>query len=334
MRLSLVWLLCVAVLKINTIADAAEFKWQAAPEDQYETEGTVFVDGLIELGDHEKLLKAIGDNVGQKGIPLFLELNSDGGNFEEAIQISQVMQEKNLSTKLTPNAKCLSACAIIFMSGRSFNNSGFTKSRVMHPTAILGFHSPHVSAQGGGNFDSADLDNAYSRAIEDIGKKLMAVARYRDEFWSNPMIKPGLINEMMIKNGNNFYLIDTVGKAAELEIDLYDAIGPSEQSPANRANACANVIAAVADAAVADDAREWLVGDDKRTTDQESKKTKYSFVRNRAKGRFCDVTLGSKEVGDEDSEIVVGVGSAEQRQYVPDWFFWPSDKKLSSLPNK
>lgn len=103
---------------------AADFRWQAAPDDQFETVGTVFVAGEIKPDDHKKLIKAIGDHQGGKGIPLYLELNSEGGNFEEAIKISQIMHDKNLSSKIGPNGKCLSACAVIFMSGRSFNTSG------------------------------------------------------------------------------------------------------------------------------------------------------------------------------------------------------------------
>ncbi len=320
----------------SDLVRAADFEWRASPDQQYETAGTVYLNGEIKTGDHLKLLAAIGEHEGEKGMPLYVQLNSEGGNFEEALKISQLMNEKNLSSKLGPNARCLSACAIIFMSGRSFNNSWSTKERIMHPTAILGFHAPSVSAAGAGNFDAADLDSAYSHAVEQIGKDLMATARYRDEAWTNPTIKPGLINEMMMRNGSNFYFIDTVGKAAEFEIELFDALGPGKKSSAHMANACANAISSIADETVAADARSfWLSGSAQSRVDPQTHETVYTFEVNRAKGRYCDVFPRDVTTDDvPESKVLVGTGGAGQHLEVPDWFFWPENTPLTSVPVK
>jgi hypothetical protein len=97
----------------------------------------------------------------------------------------------------------LSAYAIIFMSGMRYTTSTFEKSRIIHPTAILGFHAPTVSIAGG-KFDAADLEEAYGKAIDQVDRQLIDLARFRGHSWTNPMIKPTLVNEMMSRRGNFF----------------------------------------------------------------------------------------------------------------------------------
>jgi ATP-dependent protease ClpP protease subunit len=327
------------IISISACAGAADFKWvpdKENPEDM----GTVVVDGEIKLKDHKKLLAALGKKTSKIGNPQLVQLNSKGGNFEESMQIAKIVREKSLATRLAPGAVCLSACSIIFMSGSSFNNSFFLKNRAMHPSATLGFHAPTVSAAAG-KFDSSDLENAYSSAVEQIGKKFMAAARYRDESWPNPLIKPGLINEMMIRRGGNYYFVDTVGKAAEFEIDLLGAAGPANLSGANRRHACENAISMVSDSAVAEGAlKYWLSGNEAQKIDAESGLTIYSYELNRHKGRFCDVTPRDRSAREKDpyasleSGVLVGVGGAEQQLYVPDWYFWASDKQITTIPTQ
>ena len=329
-----------AVITFNWLSvpvSAAEIKLELV--QGYERVGTVYLEGEIEPNDHKKLLDVLGDNGGQKGIPLYIELNSKGGNFEEAIKIADVARERVLSTKLGPGSTCLSACAIVFMSGMNYNNSWFVKSRIMHPTAVLGFHAPSMSA-GGGNFDAADLEAAYSRGVEQVGKKLLAVARYRDAAWTNPRIKPSLVNEMMVSRGSNFFYIDTVGKAAEFEIDLDGAIGPSAATQPNLRNACRNAATSVADADVGEQAGEWLKDYAAiERIDPENEVKVQSFEWNRLKGRFCDVEVRTHFADrnseyDEENFIKVGVGGSTQSVSAPDWYFWPSDTKLTAIAGR
>ena len=330
---------CWAAIGLCCLAaptSAAEFRRDRGEE----IVAPVYMDGEIEPGDHKKLLDILGEDVGQKGMPLFIQLNSKGGNFEEAIKIADVARERFLSTKLGPGSTCLSACAIVFMSGMNYNNSFFTKSRVMHPTAVLGFHAPSITS-GGGNFDAADLEAAYSRGVEQVGKKLLAVARYRVESWTNPRIKPSLVNEMMMARGSNLFYVDTVGKAAEFEIDLDGAIGPPAATQSNLRNACRNAAASVADAAVGDEAGEWLKKfEATERIDPENEAKVQSFEWNRAKGRFCDVEVrthfadSNPEYEYEENLIKVGVGGSTQSVPAPDWYFWPSDTKLTSITGR
>jgi hypothetical protein len=52
---------------------AAEFVWQPGQNGNLD-DGTVFVNGEIELNDHEKLLAALGDHQGSPGMPVFVQL--------------------------------------------------------------------------------------------------------------------------------------------------------------------------------------------------------------------------------------------------------------------
>lgn len=320
--------ICIATLSGPT-AIAADFKWTRSPDGR-DGNGVITVRGTIEPGDHQKLIAALGDNEPAAALPIYVDLRSEGGNFEEAIRIMRVMEEKRLSAPISSNARCLSACALVFMAGRSMNNTFLLKHRVMHPTATLGFHAPTISpAGGGGNFDAADLSSAYSRAVEQIGSKLLAVAKFREESRENPQMKPGLINEMMFKSGNNFFYIDTIGKAAEFEIDLLDVPGPRKIDAASRINACSNAISAIVDSYIAADARQyWLSGPGSQRPGKERGSIVFSFEGNRFKGRYCDPTVRKD---DPSIVVAVGIAGADRQTVVEPWFYWPADRKLAEF---
>jgi hypothetical protein len=319
-----------------TASPAAEYVWKGKEDD-----GAVFVDGEIQFNDHVKFLAALGDRRGSPGLPVTVQLNSEGGNFEEALKIAAIVQDRLVTTALAPHATCLSGCAIIFMSGRSSNSSYFMISRHMHPTAILGFHAPATSAMGG-KFDSEDLQSAYSLAVDQVGKKLMDIARFRDESWNNPVMKPGLVTAMMSHSAGNFFFIDTVGKAAEFEIELDEAGGPKLLDTGSRLSACQNTTANVKDSSIADFAfaKGWSPSDETKKRDHQSGLTTYSFEVMRGKGRFCDVTprkyfgaVPPRSYPIDVNRVTIGVGGGGTLEIVvPDWYFWSAETKLASLP--
>jgi hypothetical protein len=334
--MALLALVASLIFIATTASQAAEYVWKGGDDD-----GALFVDGEIQFNDHVKFLAALGDREGSPGAPVTIQLNSEGGNFEEALKIASIVQDKLLTTALAPQAICLSGCAIIFMSGRSSNSSYFMISRQMHPTAILGFHAP-ANPTMGGKLDSEELQSAYSSAVDQVGRKLMDIARFRDESWRNPVMKPGLVTEMMSHSADNFFFIDTVGKAAAFEIALDEAGGPTPLNSENRRSACQNAIANATDSSIADSAvRDWLSSDETAKRDGQSRLTTYSFEGMRGKGRFCDVTprkyFGAVPPSSEmfatmESNVTIGVAGATQEIEVPDWYFWPPYTKLASLP--
>ncbi len=283
--------------------------------------------GEIDVDDHKKLLAALGDREVQKGLPIYLDLDSKGGNFEEGLKIAQIALDKRLSIRLGKNADCLSACAIIFMAGSRFTTVGSTLERRMHPTAKLGFHAPTLDV-GGGTSSVEEMNEAYDEAVEGIGSKLLAIARFRGRIWNNPLIRSDLVNEMMLRRGTNFYFIDTVRKAVMNEIELDDAGGPSINDDAVK-DACANFLALHSSSQLADDT--WY-GPIKKTHDSEL--VTYEVPLNRGQ---CIAAVPV----DGDTGGPLGFGSVSISEvngekgtyYLAEaWGFWPGAKRLESLP--
>jgi hypothetical protein len=321
-------LLVIVVLTVATggPARAAEFYADFSNHLSDGEQGIIAIKGEISIGDHLKLLKALGDREGGKGDEIILELDSPGGNFDEAIQIASIMKKRYLSTRITANSQCLSACAVIFMAGNRITTGGSALTRQLHSRGTLGFHAPTI-AIGGGKFDGADLQAAYAAAIESVGGKLLAVARYRDLGWNSPMIKSDLVNEMMLKQGNNFYYIDTVGRAVENDIDVVGAEGPADLYQHVK-DACANAIAKLYSSSVAKEAAQFP-GDTRKSVVQGD--VIYKTVLGLGE---CKITLSdpTDPTFGGNIEIDIRKWGGKQSVELSRWMYWPADTKLASLP--
>jgi len=291
----------------------------------------LFVEGQFEPGDNERLKTTLGERHGGKGTPLFACLHSGGGNFSEAIEIAKTFIDRQIATIIPPNATCLSACAIVFMSGLTSSTSGAEFSRHMHVTSKLGFHAPAPRLAPGANFDGDDLQAAYADAIDAIGRDLLSLARYRNRAWSTTLIKPTLINEMMTVHGNNFFYIDTVGKAAEFGIQL-DGVPLSAKAFGidDARAACKNAVAHVADSALGD----WFaeIGVEKIGTVIESDRKEYAIDVQRQRYIYC--TIASWGGGDgqfPQLNIKVNTSSAEHNVFMDGYFVLPGETPLVSL---
>jgi ATP-dependent protease ClpP protease subunit len=318
-------LMVLPILCTGRPASAAEFHADFSNNLQGEEQGIIAIKGEITTGDHSKLLKALGEREGQKGYLIVLELDSPGGSFDEAIQIADIMKKRYLSTRITANSQCLSACAIIFMAGNRVTPGGPVLTRTLHPRGTLGFHAPTI-ALAGGKFDGADIQAAYAAAIESIGGKLLAVARTRDIEWDTPMIKSDLVNEMMLKQGKNFYYIDTVGRAVENDIDVIGAEGPADLYQHVK-DACANAIAKLYSSSVAKEEAEFPGETSKSVVEGDViYKTVLGLVE-------CKITLSdlSDPTSGGDIDINIRKSGGKQSTGLSRWMYWPADTKLASL---
>jgi hypothetical protein len=108
-----------------------------------------------------------------------------------------------------------------------------------------------------------------------------------------------------------------------------------------------NALAAFADSTVAADAVKWWLadaeevklsrlesrrdGDDDEFVSRPNTKT-YRFMGNRFRGQLCEVSQDEAS----SSELLVGVDVSVSGDRIPiivhDWFFGPSNKKLTSIP--
>ncbi|SNY90536.1 hypothetical protein SAMN04515647_0704 [Cohaesibacter sp. ES.047] len=162
-------------------------------------------------------------------------LNSPGGSFAEALKIAKIVDE-GLGTVVEKHHRCLSACALVFMSGKHATGEEDFKTidRHIHAKASLGFHAPSLDL----GFENLpiktvpkELVNAsYSTALTNSSDilKNRALLNLRDS----------LFITVLETSPQEMFYIDTPGKAAMWQIDVYGIPIPKRISQQNVALAC------------------------------------------------------------------------------------------------
>jgi hypothetical protein len=193
--------------------------------------------GRIAAWDADKLLKLNDELEYNAATTPVLCLAGPGGDFDEAIRIVSLMmthranplQEKNVlvfGTRIEAGTECLSACAFIFMAGMLCTGTGdiCTYSRVLHLKAKLGFHAPYIPIPPDPQvtFDYKEFAAAHRTATIQMGRLAEAFSyppqgsRGEGQSW----IRLWLFAELLKRNPDDFYVIDSVAKAGFLDIDL------------------------------------------------------------------------------------------------------------------
>jgi hypothetical protein len=159
-------------------------------------------------------------------------LDSEGGNFAEAMRMIRVLQEPSrfpvfrdrysgvnldIGTRVAANSVCLSACAVFFMAGGQYPDGPYTTryiDRTMHPTATIGFHTPNLPVPEGERYTERQVQQAYQAAMHNLGEiaDAMVVLRF----------PPSLLQAMLSAGPVEFEYVDEVGEATAWGIDLYD----------------------------------------------------------------------------------------------------------------
>jgi hypothetical protein len=83
--------------------------------------------GVIQPGAYRQFRSAIS-----RGEPALVVLDSPGGVLGEALLIGDEVRRRGLNTLVGPNDSCASACAVVFLSGRT---------KFMGKGASVGLHS-------------------------------------------------------------------------------------------------------------------------------------------------------------------------------------------------
>ncbi len=123
---------------------------------QCEAKSCTFVlEGEIQKGDDSKFtdvrINSIVDGKLLNGT--FLELNSDGGDLMEAIQLAKTIQALDVITTVRPENRCNSACVIILAAGAS---------RI--PAGKIGIHRPYNS----GNLSQEEAKTMFENAKKEV----------------------------------------------------------------------------------------------------------------------------------------------------------------------
>jgi hypothetical protein len=205
----------------------------------------IHLTGRIELGDVDKLRRLLfvkgssnddaeepwrneGDPPKGRfyhGDQVQLCLQSDGGNFAEAIKIIKLILKysvdagfSGLMTVIEADKRCLSACALVFLAGRRHVGDGhMEKMRFMHPTAKLGFHGPY-------NESEAETKNPQLLArAQRAGVNAVADLLELDD----DLFPRSLITSFLRIPGNDFFYASTVDHVGRWDIGLFDYRRPT-----------------------------------------------------------------------------------------------------------
>jgi Lysozyme inhibitor LprI len=321
-------LAAIALIFTTVTALGAEFR--RIPDRTPKADGVtceLFVSGKIEPDDTVKLLKALGDRHGGKGDAVETCLDSDGGNFEEALELADLFIRRGLATNIEAGRKCLSACAILFMTGMRYSTGGSEIARSLHVEGKLGFHAPQPRIPAGATIDADDVVSAYAAAIEGVGQKLLKLSRIRGRSWDDQLFKPSLLNEMMMVQGpRNYYYIDTTRKAFEYEIRL-EGVAPYAGFDIDDArSACENAIARGGGAVLAN----WFFQNDIERINKKRLKD-HSVITldvRRIKDTYCTVTRSAEE---NSVSVRYNTSGGERTDGGGSWMLLPKDTPISSL---
>jgi hypothetical protein len=183
--------------------------------------------GPIGAGDSRKLESALdtvsqrsGNDLGSIDARITLCLNSPGGSYSEGLEIANSLLERHFRTMIEPNAICYSACALIFMAGNWKFEGQYFSDRRLHVTGQLGFHAPYIKGIPQQTYSALDLEGAYKESIRGIRNLMRLGQKHRA---SDDFMPKTLIAAMLDKGPGEVFLIDTVYKAAKLNVVLYGA---------------------------------------------------------------------------------------------------------------
>ncbi|PIP00688.1 hypothetical protein [Pleomorphomonas carboxyditropha] len=198
------------------------FETKAAPEyGKNCIVSHVSLDGDIVKGDFQKIKDAFAEadsvtsakksscNVNESGEKSlkYISLNSNGGDYMEAIDILDWMKEdsRTISTYVDRNSVCYSACAIIFLGGSvpGVEDQTFLR-RSIDPKAKLGFHAP---------FPILDDRNYSDKEVMDYFHQAFFIEHGFFER-SKKLGLPLEVSQLLMQPTNDaLYMIDTVGRA-------------------------------------------------------------------------------------------------------------------------
>jgi len=166
-------------------------------------------------------LDPVYTNVETRGY-IRLILDSEGYNYDEALKIARIVKEENISTVVKKSAFCKSACAFIFMAGRSLQyGMASVIDRTLEIGGDLGFHSPYPSKEEG----------TFAQGID-------AVVKLR-QILGNVALPEDLYIKLLQTKPDDYVTIRWVWDALRWKIDL-KGYKPPSHTREELYNACVN----------------------------------------------------------------------------------------------
>lgn len=231
-------------------------KGLTSQQDQPPARCNVRLRGDLAAGDAEKLRAAYNSvEPAGKYAPSYLCLDSPGGSFSEALRILRwlIDFDTGIATVIEDRARCLSACAIIFLGGSELGHLTRYPRRWLHAGGQLGFHTPYI---GSGDlseraYTADEMLMAFATALASSRELATQFARVRTQVdegaFPKPWVKTSLFLEMLLKGPNEMLFIDTVDKIGRWEIDLFGVAQPRTVTLDQARGACRNAVAWLSD---------------------------------------------------------------------------------------
>ena len=222
---------------VSTPASAADIstvslRAQNAEDRDVQEECNFLLEGEIREGDAQKLAGLLSKEpeflpAVDYGQLLVLCLNSTGGSFHEAIEISKLFQKSvrkfDIGTMIRKGDRCMSACSIVFMSGRYFAYEvGEYPWRYMHREATLAFHSPSLVFPES-TYDKSMVELAYANALQSVST-IVEMLILQADFDGMRWMEPSLLARMLATPPTEFFHIEQVDHVGQWNIGIFPPV--------------------------------------------------------------------------------------------------------------
>ena len=126
---------------------------------------SITISGRI-LEDDDKKFSQVVKKI-PKSDPVLVILEGPGGDFSAGLEIGIIIRNKHFDTSIQREGLCASACAAIWLAG---------KTRFSHPLSLIGFHAAYAR-RGDGSIIDSPIANAWAGAYyRDLGLSYKAIA--------------------------------------------------------------------------------------------------------------------------------------------------------------
>jgi hypothetical protein len=298
---------------------------------------TYFLKGEIEEGDTEKIqnLFKIPLPINEVGSPGAICLDSRGGSYTESLKIIQEIIKYNITTYISDGAECLSACAFIFMSGRTIiSEVGVVPSRFLNIGGKLGFHSPSLELPEG-IYNKDFAEKSYQYALQNIAQ-IIDILLLNYDVNEDAWVKPSLISSALKTPPQSMTFVDNIDLVGRWSIALYPRFSFRLDSYSAQ-YACANFLSWQKDASSIAANVAFLSGtqaEHRSRAEPHSgeEQTGYLIPYSNVLGEGCDIWLSKNSAG---GSVFTIQRTTEDQMFgyfdVSSWISLRADTKIADL---
>ena len=215
------------------------------------SECAILIDGTITEGDSKEfnklamdlaLIDGQSDGETWNNASEAICLNSPGGSWLEGRQIAEMTFEFGITTRILSGDECLSACSLIFMSGRTRGEEFDGPSRFLNVLGKLGFHGPYLVPPKDKVYTASEMHDVsvfQNRIISDF----IRFGSNGYTFSNHVSVAMSLVGEMLAYGPSEMLYADTIERVARWNISLEGARKEQLLDKQRIFQACENTLA-------------------------------------------------------------------------------------------